>query len=78
MNCDEIVNLLVDYFDGDLSSDTARRLEEHIDCCPPCVRFIDAYRNTGKICRRALRVQMPRSVKSTLFQFLRAELQSPS
>ncbi len=77
MNCDQLVDLLVDYFDGDLKPETARRLESHLECCPPCEKFIDRYRRAGSVCRKALRVQMPKDVKSALFEFLRGELQSP-
>ncbi len=78
MNCERIVDLLVDYFDGELEEQTAHRLEGHLQDCPGCVKFIETYRQTGSICREALRVEMPAPVKSTLFQFLRTQLQSPT
>ena len=77
MNCDQIIDLLVDYIDGDLGQTKTRRLEEHLDCCPRCVEFIDTYRETGHVCRRALRVEMPQQLKRSLFDFLRAEIRSP-
>ena len=76
MNCQQIVDLLVDYLDGDLAAEQEQRLEEHLESCPPCVKFIDSYRSTSTVCRRALTIEMPGAVKSTLFDFLRTELTS--
>ena len=78
MTCDEIVDLLVDYLDGDLAKERVERLEDHLDHCPRCVEFLDDYRRTGSICRRALAVEMPQQLKSTLVDFLRAEIGSPN
>lgn len=77
MKCQQIIDLLVEYIDGDLGPDKTRRLETHLDDCPPCVNFVETYRRTGTVCRRALSsVEMPGAVESTLFEFLRTELQS--
>ncbi len=77
MDCQQIIDLLADYIDGELPGDQRRRLESHLDCCDGCVEFVDSYRKTGVLCRNALRVEMPQSLKSTLLEFLRNELQSP-
>lgn len=77
MDCQQIVDLLVEYLDGNLASDKQRRLEAHLDDCPNCVEFLDSYRQTGAVCREALQFEMPRTLKSTLLEFLRTELQSP-
>ncbi len=76
MNCHQIVDLLVDYLDGELAVEQEQRLEEHLENCPPCVDFIESYQKTATVCRRALTVEMPGAVKSTLFAFLRTELTS--
>ena len=77
LNCQKIMDLLVDYVDGELDPETAQKLEEHLQGCSPCVKFIDSYRQTGAICRDALSIEMPEPLKSSLFEFLRNELQSP-
>lgn len=78
LTCEKLIDLLVDYIDGELASDTETQLEQHLDACPKCVEFIDSYRQTGPICREALSVEMPDPVKSSLFEFLRTKLHSPS
>lgn len=77
MDCQQLVDLVVDYLDGDLGRDKEQRLETHLDDCPECVEFLDSYRQTGTVCRRALKIEMPAPLQSTLLEFLRSELQSP-
>jgi len=76
IDCQQTVDLLVEYIDGDLEEQKAQRLEHHLDGCPSCVEFVESYRKTGVLCRKALAVEMPQQVKSRLFEFLRDELQS--
>ena len=78
MNCKTLVDKLVDYLDGELEERAVRRLESHLDNCPGCVKFVETYRQTGSICRKALRVTMPGRLGSSLKQFLRSELKTPS
>ncbi len=76
MRCEQVVDVLVDYIDGELDAEHSQRLQNHCDSCLHCARFVETYCRTGKICRKALSVTMPGSVESTLFEFLRTELQS--
>lgn len=77
LTCQKITDLLVDFIDGELDSETEAKLEAHLDSCPPCVDFIAKYRQTGTLCKKALDIEMPQSLKSSLSEFLRSELQSP-
>lgn len=44
--CIEVVELLTDYLEGALPPDTQRRVEAHLDLCPPCVVFLEQLRST--------------------------------
>ena len=46
LSCREIVELVTDYLEGDLDADTTTALEEHIDRCPGCVRYVKQIRET--------------------------------
>lgn len=72
--CRESVDLLIDFVDGTLPAAEADHLREHMDACPPCVEFLQSYRATPTLCRRALARQMPREVADRLAAFLRARL----
>ena len=44
--CIEVVELLTDYLEGVLDPDMQRRVEAHLDLCPPCVVFLEQLRST--------------------------------
>jgi len=43
MSCELNKDLLIEYIDGDLSSDEARLIEEHLEQCPECRAEMDAF-----------------------------------
>jgi anti-sigma factor RsiW len=51
--CIEIVELVSDYLEGELDAESARRVEEHLALCPPCVTYVQQLRQsvalTGEI-----------------------------
>lgn len=69
--CAELMDLLVDYLEGDLTEPQEERLEFHLELCPPCVNFVESYKKTGKICREALEHQMPNALRTNLHSFLK-------
>ncbi len=75
--CKECIELLGDYFDGSLDSDTAVSLEEHFKDCPPCVSFLETYRQTSHLCKKTLsEVEIPDIVKSKLREFIKIRIQN--
>lgn len=72
--CKDAIDLLLDYVDGVLPEDVRRRLEQHFGDCSPCEEFLQSYRATPGLCRKALERTMPRSVADKLTNFLRQEL----
>ena len=69
--CPEMMNLLVEYLDGELNEDQQDHLEMHLSLCPPCVAFLESYKSTGKVCKLALEQKMPDAMKSSLSDFLK-------
>ncbi len=49
MNCREFVDFLMSYLDGELEAAPARVFEEHMALCPPCVTFLDTYKDTIRL-----------------------------
>jgi anti-sigma factor RsiW len=74
--CDECVDLLVDYLEGELSPERARALEIHLDLCPSCVSFLNTYRGTVSIARTLHADDIPPEVTQRLIEFLRKEDQA--
>lgn len=75
-DCNDALKHLVDYLEGDLSDEDEAELEEHFQYCSPCMRFLESYRSTGKICKEAIEREMPASMKSSLLDFLRDQTQA--
>ncbi len=68
--CPDMMDLLVDYLEDELADDQRKDLEFHLELCPPCMNFLQTYKETGSICRAALQREMPTALKSNLRDFL--------
>lgn len=68
--CPEMMDLIVDYLEEELDDEERRHLEFHLELCPPCMNFLQTYKQTGTVCREALERQMPSALKSSLHDFL--------
>ena len=69
--CKECIELLHDYLDGELNSETEASLEEHFADCPPCIAFVNTYKSTMRLCKDTLKSNdIPDAVKSRLKEFV--------
>ncbi len=75
--CKECIELLCDYFEGTLDSETASSLEDHFKDCPPCVSFLKTYRQTSDLCKKTLTaVEIPEPVQEKLREFVKTRIQN--
>ncbi len=51
MTCRELVDMLLDYLDGELPPGEAERIRAHLTECPPCVCYVQTYELTIRITR---------------------------
>jgi anti-sigma factor RsiW len=49
MNCQELVDFLMDYLDGALPAEQAASFKEHLNRCPPCVMYLQSYEQCIRI-----------------------------
>ncbi len=49
MRCQELVDFLMAYLDQELAPDVRRVFEDHIGECPPCLAYLDSYRETVRL-----------------------------
>jgi anti-sigma factor RsiW len=49
ISCREVVEIVTDYLEGKLDPDVARRLEAHLQLCPPCVEYVQQVRTTARL-----------------------------
>jgi anti-sigma factor RsiW len=51
LTCQELIEFLADYVDGELSSDERARFDAHLAICPHCVDYLHGYRETIRLGR---------------------------
>jgi anti-sigma factor RsiW len=71
--CQECVDLLVDYLEGELAVERARALDIHLEMCPSCVSFVRTYKGTVDVARTLPLDEIPPELTQRLLEFLRRE-----
>jgi anti-sigma factor (TIGR02949 family) len=71
MSCQELVELVTDYFEGALSEDDRRRFEEHLAECPHCVTHLEQIRITTRALGRVTELSLPPPARSDLLRAFR-------
>jgi anti-sigma factor RsiW len=69
--CASGVELLMEYLEGELTSDVRAAIERHVGGCERCVAFIASYQETPRILRHATAVDMPDDLQASLLAALR-------
>ena len=49
LTCQELVELVTEYFEGTLAPAERLRFEEHVSVCPPCRRHLKQMRDTIRL-----------------------------
>ena len=55
ITCRELIGFIADFLDGSLPNSQRREFARHLEVCPPCVQYVDSYRKTIELGRKALR-----------------------
>ena len=53
ITCRELVDFVIGYLDGTLSPEESAVFEEHLRVCPPCVDYLNTYRQTIRLGKAA-------------------------
>ncbi len=73
VTCERLVmEALYDFEAGTMPEAERAALERHLAACPPCVRFLDSYRATGRTLRALKPREIPSSLARTVFEFVKA------
>ncbi|HUV14659.1 MAG TPA: zf-HC2 domain-containing protein [Acidobacteriota bacterium] len=74
--CQECVDLLTDYLDGNLEVEVKDRLDEHLSGCAPCINFVRTFETSQDLTHRLReqKVNVPREVQERLKSFLKEEI----
>jgi anti-sigma factor RsiW len=72
--CASGVELLMDYLEGELDAETRDAIDAHVAACARCAAFIDSYRATPEILRRATARSLPADLAAALLRSVRERL----
>lgn len=73
MNCDEMIPLLEQYLDRELSSAEAKEVQAHLDNCPPCLHIFHFETAVRRLVRRACSESAPPSLRDRIVGGLHRE-----
>jgi anti-sigma factor (TIGR02949 family) len=74
LNCHEIVELLSDYIDGDMDVETRAHMEQHLEDCVPCHKFLDDLKQSIDMVRQLRCEELPAEVRQRLHTFLTTKI----
>jgi anti-sigma factor RsiW len=57
--CREVLDFLSAYLDCELPPDVRAGFERHLELCPPCVEYLESYRETLRLERDAFDLDGP-------------------
>lgn len=72
LSCREVVELITDYLEEALSADDRRRVEEHLDACPDCPKFVEQMRETIRLTGLLTGEQITEEQKAKLLEAFRS------
>ena len=68
--CSRVVDLLVDYLENSLSSETRQQLDEHLTACDQCVEQLRTYRATVSLLHGLCDDDLPPELRHSVSAFL--------
>jgi predicted anti-sigma-YlaC factor YlaD len=71
MTCQELVELVTEYFEGTLSEADRRRFEEHLRACPYCINYIEQMEITIRTLGRLDEESLPPAARGELLEAFR-------
>jgi anti-sigma factor RsiW len=71
MKCDELLQLLSEYIDGDVDPAICEELEKHLGDCGPCRVVVDTMRRTVHLYQEDKEQELPAPFRERLHEALR-------
>ncbi len=73
VDCDELLDRLSEYIDGELSPALCAELEVHLAGCPDCQVLLDTVRKTIVLYRKGSAAKLPAEVEARLYHVLKLD-----
>ncbi len=75
-NCDEVIQLLTEYIDGELEPSSQSQLDQHFQGCPSCHGFLETFKTTIEMTGTFRCEDIPEAVSERLHSFLAERLRN--
>lgn len=73
--CQELVNLLLEFVDGTLEAHRDEEFRRHLCGCLPCYIYLETYHATIKLTRTLPKCELPKEFQQRLERMLQSETQ---
>jgi anti-sigma factor RsiW len=71
ITCQEVVELVTDYLEGDLAADQTSLFEQHLNFCDGCVWYVDQIKTTVATAGRIREEDVPAETREQLMAAFR-------
>ena len=71
MTCRELSELLLDFLAGELDAEQCQHIRAHLDCCKPCVTYMETYQITVRLSRQLPAAELPAALVKRLEEALK-------
>jgi hypothetical protein len=73
LSCKKTKELLFEFLENSATPEIKRAMDAHLEVCKPCAQFVDSYKKTSELCRKAMECACPAELGAKLLACLRAE-----
>jgi anti-sigma factor (TIGR02949 family) len=74
VNCDELIDRLMEYLDGEMVEEQRTHAKVHLDGCPNCTAYVETYTHTVRTVKKIRCDRLPPAVEARLREALKAHL----
>ena len=72
MTCQQLVDFIMSYLDGELPEDQRVEFDRHMAVCPPCVNYLKTYEQSVLLAKACANESVPEEVPESLVQAILA------
>lgn len=76
MECEDLLKQLNEYVDGNLAPGVCDEFRAHLKDCNPCQVVVDNIRNTIRLYRNGVEVELPEACRQKLHSLLKARFKA--
>ena len=68
LTCQQLIDFIMSYLDGELPAEQRAEFDRHMSACPSCVDYLHTYERTVSLARMCASDSVPEEVPESLVQ----------